>query len=39
MSASLKLTANLTGLDYFGEIVACSVSCTLRNDASNRKIG
>lgn len=35
MSASLKLTANLTELDYFGEIVACSVSCTLRNDASD----
>lgn len=33
MSASLKLTAKLTGLDY------SDVSCTLRNDASNRKIG
>ena len=25
MSASLKLTAKLTGLDYSGEIVACGV--------------
>lgn len=32
MSASSKLTAKLTGLDYSGEIVACGVSCTLRND-------
>lgn len=32
MSASLKLTAKLTVLDYSGEIVACGVSCTLRND-------
>lgn len=37
MSSSLKLTAKLTVLDYSGEIVACGVSCTLRNDASNRK--
>ncbi len=39
MSAPLKLTAKLTRLDYSGEIVACGVPCTLRNDASNRKIG
>ena len=39
MSASLKLTAKLTRLVYSGEIVACGVSYTLRNDASNRKIG
>lgn len=32
MSASSKLTAKLTGLDYSGEIVACGVSYMLRND-------
>lgn len=37
MSASLKLTAKLTGLDYSGEIVACGVSCTLRNDEEKRQ--
>ena len=37
MSASLKLTTKLTGLDYSGEIVACSVSCTLRNDEEKRR--
>lgn len=31
MSASLKLTAKLTGLDYSG------VSCTLRNDEEKRR--
>lgn len=35
MSASSKLNAKLTGLDYSGEIVACGVSYTLRNDASD----
>lgn len=37
MSASLKLTAKLTGLDYSGEIVACGVSCTPRNDEEKRR--
>lgn len=37
MSASSKLTAKLTGLDYSGEIVACGVSCTLRNDEEKRR--
>ena len=37
MSASFKSTAKLTGLDYSGEIVACGVSCTLRNDEEKRQ--
>lgn len=37
MSASSKLTAKLTGLDYSGEIVACGISCTLRNDEEKRR--
>lgn len=37
MSASLKLTAKLTGLDYSGEIVTYSVSYTLRNDDEKRQ--
>ena len=37
MSASFKLNAKLTGLDYSGEIVACGVSCTLRNDEEKRQ--
>ncbi|KLA46708.1 hypothetical protein [Ligilactobacillus ruminis] len=37
MSASLELTAKLTGLDYSGKIVTYGVSYTLRNDDEKRQ--